>query len=342
MTQNRPVEQLPDHPAIWRGSELQDRSDFLMELTDTEIGELKAAIQTGDGDPVHQASQFPLNRLGEKLASVQHSLEQGSGAVIIRGLPVQDFSEVELRQIFAGMMSHVGSAVSQSAAGETIFSVRNEGFGKQDARTRGPNTSNRLSFHTDRCDVISFLCIQQAKLGGDNYVVSSMALYNEISERRPDLIEVLKEPFYYKRHNVDSGNQKAFIQQPIFSIFEGHFAANLLRVLINRAYESPEIEDMTDLQREALDFVEELAEDPSLHFQFRQQPGDIVLLNNFVTLHRRDEFEDYDEIEKRRHLLRIWLSVPNNRPLHPLFSGNYGATSAGAIRGGMKPVEDQR
>jgi hypothetical protein len=75
-----------------------------------------------------------------------------------------------------------------------------------------------------------------------------------------------------------------------------------------------------------------------MHVTFRQVEGDILLLNNWVTLHRRSAFEDHQELERRRHLLRIWLSVPNSRPLDPAFEANYGATAAGAIRGGMRPV----
>jgi hypothetical protein len=67
-----------------------------------------------------------------------------------------------------------------------------------------------------------------------------------------------------------------------------------------------------------------------------QQPGDILLLNNWVTLHRRTAFEDDDDPAKRRHLLRLWLAMPNSRPISPLFLENYGATAAGAVRGGMR------
>ena len=78
-----------------------------------------------------------------------------------------------------------------------------------------------------------------------------------------------------------------------------------------------------------------------MHLRIRQQPGDILLLNNWVTLHRRTAFKDYEEREKKRHLLRVWLSVPNSRPIDPLFQDNYGATEAGALRGGMRPTSDQ-
>jgi hypothetical protein len=108
-------------------------------------------------------------------------------------------------------------------------------------------------------------------------------------------------------------------------------------VLIERAYGMPETPDMTELQREALDVLEKTAERTDLRVTFRQDVGDMLFLNNFVTFHRRTEFVDHDDPEQKRHLLRVWLSMPNSRPLDPRFAGNYGATAAGALRGGMKP-----
>ena len=180
------------------------------------------------------------------------------------------------------------------------------------------------------------MCIQQAKSGGENQVVSSPALFNEILRRRPDLLQVLMQPYFYQRHNVDTANELPYTTQPIFSFYKGYFAANFLRVLIERAHANPDLPEMTDRQREALDFLESVAAEPEMHVTFRQEPGDILFLNNWVTLHRRTAFEDYEEPERRRHILRVWLSMPNSRPLDPMFAGNYGATEAGAIRGGMQ------
>ena len=344
MAENPEAVDLPgpiSSPAAWRGQELFQRDDWRIELTADQLQEIDSAllhVKHGD-QPIEAgtAAEFPLPHLGKTLESVQEKLETGSGACMIRGLPVSDYTEEQLRRIFWGVAQYLGTPVSQSAAGECIFSVRDEGFQVGQPQARGPNTKKRLSFHTDRCDVIGFLCLQQAVAGGDNQLVSSVTLYNSIRELRPDLLSVLMQPFYYARHNVDTGNELPYCRQPIFSFYEGHFAAAYLRVLIDRAYAMPELPDMSAAQHEALDLLEELAADPQLHVTFRQQPGDILLLNNWVTLHRRDEFQDAAEPELRRHLLRLWLAVPNSRPLDPLFEANYGATAAGAIRGGMKP-----
>ena len=82
--------------------------------------------------------------------------------------------------------------------------------------------------------------------------------------------------------------------------------------------------------------METLAGDSEMHATFRQEPGDMVFMNNWVTLHKRSAFEDWPELDRRRHILRIWLSMPNSRPLDPMYVDNYGTVAAGALRGGMK------
>lgn len=309
-----------EHPAAWKGAELLESPFWNMTLPS---GSHREAIE-----------ELP----DSWFEAIQQELEHGHGAVLIRGVEVAVGTPEIWKETFQRFCARIGQPVSQSAAGETVFSVRDEGYGKDDSRARGPNTRKRLSFHTDRCDVIAFLCLQPARSGGENQVVSSMTLYNEMLARYPQLVEVLSQPFYYQRHNVDLGNASPYTQQPIFSFYEGVFASNFLRVLIERAYAADDLPDMTPLQKQSLDELEEMAADPTLHLTFRQQQGDILLLNNWVTYHRRTEFEDFDEPEKRRHLLRVWLSMPNSRAIDPMFAGNYGATAAGAIRGGMRAI----
>lgn len=299
-----PVEKL-DHPAVWKGGELE-RNNWIFPFPDADPEQLR-----------------------------QH-LETGPGAVLLRGFPVGQHEKDGAREAFRNWCGELGHLLSQNEKGDTVFDVTDAGFGRDDPRTRGPNTNRKLSFHTDRCDVIAFLCWKQAKSGGDNELVSSLHVYNEIARRRPDLLAVLMEPFVYKRHTVDLGNELPYIEQPVFSFAEGQFACSFLRVLIDRAHNDPDLPDLTDLQIEALDFLEEVAGEPGCAFPFRQEPGDVLLLNNWVTLHRRSGFEDFDDPEEKRCLFRIWLSMPNSRPLDPRFAANFGATGAGEIRGGFK------
>lgn len=328
-----------EHPGIWIGEKLSQHSDWCYELTSENLAELEKAEDSTRTLPLEEITKinFELGDFGQRLQEIQDNLENSIGATRITGFPVHRYEEETARRIFWGIANHIGIPVSQSAKGERIFSVRNEGYADQDNRQRGPNTNHKLSFHSDRSDVIAFLCWKQAKSGGDNQLVHSMALHNAILEKRPDLLNELYQPYFYKRHNVDSGNDLPWCRQPIFSVTDGHFACNILRVLIDRAYALPELPELTDHQREALDFIEETASNPTLHHAFRQSPGDMLFINNFTVLHRRSAFEDHQDPGLRRHIFRIWLSVPNSRPLAPLFKDNYGATEAGALRGGMKP-----
>ena len=64
------------------------------------------------------------------------------------------------------------------------------------------------------------------------------------------------------------------------------------------------------------------------------EPGDIQFVHNHTMLHDRMGFEDWPEPDRRRHLLRLWLSVPGDRPLPDCFAQRFGATTIGD-RGGI-------
>jgi hypothetical protein len=64
--------------------------------------------------------------------------------------------------------------------------------------------------------------------------------------------------------------------------------------------------------------------------------GDIQFLNNYVTLHSRTPFEDFDEPDRKRHLLRLWLSIPGSQPLPAQWEEYYGDVRSGAVRGGVR------
>jgi hypothetical protein len=63
------------------------------------------------------------------------------------------------------------------------------------------------------------------------------------------------------------------------------------------------------------------------------QEGDIQLINNHMIMHAREAFEDYEEDERKRHLLRMWIGVPDDqrRPLSNALSERYRWVKAGGI-----------
>jgi hypothetical protein len=280
---------------------------------------------------IHCSSLIPISSFDPD--RIREELEKRSGIIRLQNDLYHRIQDP--REWFLQLCSKVGTPVSQSAQGDIVLSVRDKSFGKKDSRTRGPYTNRKLGFHTDRCDVIAFLCLMPAKEGGENQVIRSQQVAKIIQSERPELFKILCQKFPYKRHIVDTGNKIPFVMQPIFSEKEGYFACSYLRVLIDQANLDESCPKLTQEQIEAVDFLDQVCERPQLQTKFTMQKGEILFLNNWTLLHRRTAFTDSPEPLKQRHLLRVWLSMPNSRPLDESFKENFGSTLAGAIRGGM-------
>ena len=66
----------------------------------------------------------------------------------------------------------------------------------------------------------------------------------------------------------------------------------------------------------------------------RLAPGDMQFVYNHTNLHDRTGFTDWPDPAQRRHLLRLWLSLPGDRELPPIFAQRYGSITIGN-RGGI-------
>jgi hypothetical protein len=61
---------------------------------------------------------------------------------------------------------------------------------------------------------------------------------------------------------------------------------------------------------EGLDMLAELAGDPELRLDMNFMPGDVQFLHNHTIRQARSAYEDWPEPDRKRHLLRLWLSPP--------------------------------
>ena len=81
---------------------------------------------------------------------------------------------------------------------------------------------------------------------------------------------------------------------------------------------------LSPVEVEALNIFDQVMHDPALRLDMMLEPGDIQFANNYAVLHSRNGFEDFDEPEQRRKLLRLWVKMPNARALAPEFPGRNG------------------
>ena len=74
----------------------------------------------------------------------------------------------------------------------------------------------------------------------------------------------------------------------------------------------PEVPPFTEREKTLLDLYEEIASSPALYLDMQFEPGDVQLLSNHFALHARTAYED--DGAGKRHLLRLWLSLPDPAP----------------------------
>jgi hypothetical protein len=170
-------------------------------------------------------------------------------------------------------------------------------------------TNQREDFHTDCADLVGLLCLQRAESGGESRIASSYAVYNELLAQRPDLVQVLYEPFYWDRNDEQGESESRFYPLPVVSDVNGAPRVFYVGWYIRDAQRHPDAPRLTNAQRDAIDMIEAIANDPAFYVEMDFEPGDIQLLNNAKILHSREAYIDHDEAQRQRHLLRLWLSA---------------------------------
>jgi hypothetical protein len=190
--------------------------------------------------------------------------------------------------------------------------IVDKGKDYDDADVRGYQTNATMDYHSDQCDIVTLLCIHTAKSGGMSKVVSSVAVYNELLKRRPELVEVLCQPYCWTKHAETDPDEAPYYTSPVFSFLDGYFCASFGPKHMEKGHALAAAPDMTDIQLEAMRFTEQLCEE--LHFEAMLQRGDFEFANNSVVLHTRNGFEDWPEPERKRRLWRFWIHAPDIRP----------------------------
>ncbi len=252
---------------------------------------------------------FALPGLQGEIAGWMDVLHSGRGFLNVKGLPVAGRSDDDIAWLHWGIGLHIGTAVSQNAAGDLLGHVRDTGADPTDPSVRLYKTLVGLGFHSDGSDLVGLLCIRQGRSGGENRLVSTATLYNEILARRPDLIELLYQPFCWDRNEEQAPGELPYFELPICRYENGRLTFFYLPWYIRGAQRHPEAPRMTAEQNELLDLIDEIAADPEIHVTMKLEPGEVNYLKNNAVLHARTSFVDFEEPERKRHLVRLWLTA---------------------------------
>ena len=328
-----------DGPSAWHGPDLDRDRMWLLHLDATEIDEIDRAIARfrASGLPMQSISEdtFPLPILKPRLKSLLDELLHGRGFFMLRGLPVDRYGLEDSAIAYLGIGRHFGSLRSSNGKGHLLGHVKDVGADIKDGNTRFYQTNRRLEYHTDSADIVGLLCLQTAKAGGESFIASSMTVYNEILKRRPDLLPAAFAPFPTDRRGEVPAGMQPWFEIPIFNRHAGYLSAIYLRHYIEEAQRRfPDAARLTHEQYAVMDVVDALVNDPSIHLQMAFQSGDMQFLHNHQIFHSRNDFENWPEPERHRHLLRLWMAPLEGRPLPEVFAPRYGSVTPGD-RGGI-------
>jgi len=306
-------------PAGWTAENLGNVKDFSYVLTGRDADELAQGVAAfrATGLPIEDVSRenFPLKEFAAVLADVRRELIDGRGLVMLRNFPLARFDREGTAIAYLGLGAYLGKTMSQNKHGHILGHVKDLGGDYADRNTRGYMTRAEMRFHSDACEYVGLLCLNSAKSGGASRVASSVAVYNRMLAERPDLAAELCNDLYRSRSGETNPGEAPWIKHPIFCFHDGYFSAIGLGAAVDKAQALPGVPKLSPAQKEAIAYYRATVEACAADMDFR--PGDIQLLNNFVTLHTRREYEDWPEPERKRHLLRLWLSDPASRPLSP-------------------------
>jgi hypothetical protein len=297
--------------AAWRGAEMRGRRDWIVELDAAAVAEIGAAVATvrrrglAMGE-VHR-TDFPLPTLAPRITEWAAEIRDGRGFLLLRALPVKAWGDDDSALAYWGLGQHLGRPGAQNPDGELLGHVVDTGEDAANPFVRRYRTAGDIAYHCDLADVVGLLCLRQARRGGASRIVSSVAVYDELLRRRPDLVARLYEPFL-----LDTRDEQGEGRLPWVPVPPCRHAGGRLRTFYHSDYfrsveRHADAPRFTADERELMDLYESIANEPDLYLDMDLQPGDIQLLSNHTILHARTAYED--DPGPRRHLLRLWLSL---------------------------------
>ncbi|KAL0632026.1 hypothetical protein Q9L58_009115 [Maublancomyces gigas] len=303
---------------VWKAEDYRENPEKWTHVwNNEEVEEIEAAtdgfLNAGYNLTDITKELFHLPKLASFLESVRQDLLYGKGFILFKGFPVGRWGNKKSAAAYMGIGTYLGYFVSQNSRGHVLGHVKDLGDdASQIDKVRIYRTNARQFFHSDDSDLVGLLCMASALEGGESDLISSHHVFNVLQEERPDVVETLSKPiWYFDRKGETSKGQKEWIRASVFYWYNGRVYTKwdpyYVRSL-TRFSDKGLVPPLSDAQIEALDILEDTCLRLSLHMIL--EVGDIQFLSNNHVLHARTAYIDNPPPAARRHLMRLWLSVP--------------------------------
>lgn len=294
---------------VW-GKPLENESKkFFCKLSEDVINELNQNISNDN----FLNMEFSL--LEKEIGKMKNTyLNNGVGFFIIDGTSFLHFSKSEIKKIYEKICKCLGILYEQNIKKEKFVEIKDSG---KSMKTGGRyhQTKEGGSYHTDSPqwenvpDYVGLYCVSRAKIGGESKFVSAYKIHNDLLKNNEDYLRLLYEKFHFDKRGEIKDNESKTVFEPIFKIVKNELRCRYLRNYINDGHDISK-EGLTDEQVIALNNFDKFSMKDENVVSYNLETNDILFFNNHRILHGRSSFEDYDEEERKRLMIRTWIKDP--------------------------------
>ncbi len=300
------TQMVDDENLSWDESLINSKEKFLVSLSTSTINKILECRSV-----LISEKRDEFDFLKNEIFNFKKILNSGCGFFIIDGNNFKDFSKKELEHIFSIISQFLGKLYVQNIKNEKFVLIQDEG---KSMKTGGRyhQTKEGGSYHTDSPqwpdvpDSVGLLCINPAKEGGINKFLSAYSIHNEINKKDPFLLELLYSKFYFDKRGEFKEGESPTVFEPIFSYTNNELHFRYLRNYIDDGYKTQN-KILSNDQINSLNIIDEVTQNKKLSLDYEMKSGDMVFFNNHRILHGRTSFEDFEDQNLKRKLVRVWI-----------------------------------
>ena len=297
---------ITDGHLVWDKTLTNKKQKFVADLNPGTVAELIKRRNELDN-----LNENDLLLLKNEILEFKKKILDGFGLFIISGACLKDFSLKEKISIYTLIAEILGELIIQNIKQEKIVEIKDVGKSMQSGG-RYHETKEGGSHHTDSPqwedvpDYLGLFCVHNAKKGGTNLFLSAYTIHNRILKGRKDLLNILYEKFHFDKRGEFKEGESSTVFEPIFKFKDGKLYFRYLRNYIDAGHDIQN-QPLSESQKEALTYLDNSMLEEDMIMSYDLKPDDMVFSDNHWIIHGRTAFEDFDDPNLKRLMLRTWI-----------------------------------
>ena len=297
---------ITDEHLVWDKTLTNKKQKFVADLNPGTVAELIKRRNELDN-----LNENDLLLLKNEILEFKKKILDGFGLFIINGACLKDFSLKEKISIYTLIAEILGELIIQNIKQEKIVEIKDVGKSMQTGG-RYHETKEGGSHHTDSPqwkdvpDYLGLFCVHNAKKGGTNLFLSAYTIHNRILKGRKDLLNILYGKFHFDKRGEFKEGESSTVFEPIFKFKDGKLYFRYLRNYIDAGHDIQN-QPLSESQKEALTYLDNFMLEEDMIMSYDLKPDDMVFSDNHWIIHGRTAFEDFDDPNLKRLMLRTWI-----------------------------------